>query len=107
MLRPGGRLFSLDPNSLRARREGTLPVDGFEHEFRVSVRWLAGQMERAGFEVEEVRGRGLTMRAVARVVREPSLRLYHAGDAVDRVLRVVPGLESLSERGMIRARKPA
>ena len=66
-----------------------------------------GRCARAGFEVEEVRGRGLSMRAVAKVVREPSLRLYHAGDAVDRVLRVVPGLESLSERGMIRARKPA
>ena len=77
------------------------------HEFRVSVRWLAEQMRRAGFEIEEIRGRGLTMRAVAKVVREPSLRLYHAGDAVDRVLRVVPGLESLSEQGMIRARKPA
>jgi hypothetical protein len=73
----------------------------------VSVRWLAGQMRRAGFEIEEIRCRGLTMRAVAKVVREPSLRLYHAGDAVDRVLRVVPGLESLSEQGMIRARKPA
>ena len=47
------------------------------------------------------------MRAVAKVVRAPSLRLYHAGDAVDRVLRVVPGLEALSEHGMIRARKPA
>ena len=26
VLRPGGRLFSLDPNSLRARREGAVPV---------------------------------------------------------------------------------
>ena len=83
------------------------PVEGFDHEFRVSVRWLAEQMRRAGFEVEEIRCRGLTMRAVAKVVREPSLRLYHAGDAVDRVLRFVPGLESLSEQGMIRARRPA
>jgi SAM-dependent methyltransferase len=107
VLRPGGRLFSLDPNSLRARRAGTMPVEGFAHEFRVSVRWLAEQMRRAGFAIEEVRGRGLTMRAVAKVVRSPSLRVYHAGDAVDRVLRVVPGLESLSEQGMIRARKPA
>jgi len=73
----------------------------------VSVRWLADQMRRAGFEIEETRGRGLTMRAVAKVVRSPSLRLYHAGDAVDRMLRVVPGLESLSELGMVRARKPS
>jgi SAM-dependent methyltransferase len=105
VLRPGGRVFSQDPNSLRARH-GPVPVDGFAHEFRVSVGWLAEQLADAGFVVEEVRGRNLTMRAVAKVVREPSLRLYHAGDAVDRVLRVVPGLEGLSEIGMIRARKP-
>jgi hypothetical protein len=84
-----------------------VPVEGFAHEFRVSVRWLAGQMGRAGFDVEEVRGRGVTMRAVAKVVREPSLRLYRAGDAVDRVLRVVPGLEALGEQGLVRARRPA
>jgi SAM-dependent methyltransferase len=107
VLRPGGRLFSLDPNSLRARREGAMPVEGFDHEFRVSVRWLAEQMRCAGFEVEEIRCRGLMMRAVGKVVSEPSLRLYHAGDAVDRVLRLVPGLESLSEQGLIRARRPA
>ncbi len=107
VLRPGGLLFSVDPNSLRARKAGTMAVEGFAHEFRVSTRWLAGQMGAAGFAVEELRVRNLTMRAVAKVVRSPSLRLYHAGDAVDRVLRVVPGLESLGEVGMIRARKPA
>ena len=62
VLRPGGRLFSQDPNSLRARGQGTMPVEGFEHEFRVSVGWLAEQMRRAGFAVEEIRGRNLTMR---------------------------------------------
>ena len=106
VLRPGGRVFSQDPNSLRAR-QGPVPVDGFAHEFRVSVGWLAEQMSAAGLVVEEVRGRNLSMRAVAKAVREPSLRLYRAGDVVDRALRLVPRLEGLSEIGMIRARKPA
>ena len=78
---------------------GRWPVEGFAHEFRVSTRWLAGQMGAAGFAVEETVTRNLTMRAVAKVVRSPSLRLYHAGDAVHRAPRVVPGLESLGEVG--------
>ena len=47
-----------------------MAVEGFAHEFRVSVRWLAEQMRRAGFAVEEVRARNVTMRAVGRVVRD-------------------------------------
>jgi SAM-dependent methyltransferase len=106
VLRPGGRLFTLDPNSLRARKQGMMPIDGYAHEFRLSVRWLAGQMRGVGFAIEEIRGANLTMRALGKVVPDPSLRLYHVVDAVDRALQLVPGLDSLAEIGMIRARKP-
>lgn len=107
VLRPGGRLFTFEPSSVRARRAGSAPIPGHPHEFRMSGAWLAERATTAGFEVEELWGRRLAIRLLRPAVREPSLRLLHLGDAVDRVLRLVPGAEQLGEVAMLRARKPA
>ena len=107
VLRAGGQLFTYDPNSFRARRAGSLPVEGDPHEFRVWVPWLAGQMRRAGFEIDELSGRRVAWRLLAPVVRSPSLRTFRAVESLDRVLRLVPGAEWLGEIGMVHARKAA
>jgi ubiquinone/menaquinone biosynthesis C-methylase UbiE len=105
VLRPGGHLFSLDPSSLRARRAGALPIEGEPKEFRVWVPWLAEQMREVGFAVESVSGRDVSMRVVAKLVRSPSPAAYRAADLLDRVLRVVPGIERLGAKGLVHAVK--
>jgi SAM-dependent methyltransferase len=107
VLRPGGQLFSYDPNSLRARRTGSLPVDGDPHEFRVWVPWLAGQMRAAGFTVEDVSGRRVAWRVLGGVVKSPSLRAFRAVESIDRLLCLLPGVGLLGEIGMVHARKAA
>jgi hypothetical protein len=73
----------------------------------MSGRWLAERMGLAGFEVEEILGRRIAIKALRRLTRSPSLAMFRAGDAVDRALRLVPGVEQLGEIVMLRARKPA
>jgi ubiquinone/menaquinone biosynthesis C-methylase UbiE len=106
VLRPGGRLFALEPSSVRASGKGTRPVPGMAHEFAVSAWWLAAQMREAGFEVEHVRMRNLAVRVLALAARRSSLALFHAGDALDRVLARVPGLDRFAETGLLQAVKP-
>jgi SAM-dependent methyltransferase len=107
VLRPGGRLFALEPSSLRSLGGGAKPVPGLDHEFALSVSWLAAQMRRAGFEVEQVRFHNLSVRLLRRLARRESTPLFRAGDAADRVLRLLPGLERLGETGLVRAVRPA
>jgi SAM-dependent methyltransferase len=107
VLRPGGQLFAYEPNSLRARADGVAPIPEHPKEFRVSVGWLAARMRDAGFAVDEVRTRRLTMRAVELFTETAPLSVYHAGDRVDRVLTLVPGLGQLGTMGLVHARKPA
>lgn len=107
VLRPGGRVFAFEPSSIRARRVGSAPIPEHQHEFRLSGRWLAERMADAGFEVDEVLGRRIAIKAARRLKRSPSLAMFHAGDAVDRALRLVPGVEQLGEIVMLRARKRA
>jgi hypothetical protein len=40
-------------------------------------------------------------------MRRPSAALFRIGDAIDRVLRLVPGIGRFSETGLIQAVKPA
>jgi SAM-dependent methyltransferase len=105
VLRPGGRLYVSEPCSLRAGRGAPRPVAGKPHEFAIWGHWLARQIQDAAFEIEEHRGHNLTIRAVARVIRSPSLSVYLAADRADRVLGVIPGLTRLGKIAMVRARK--
>ena len=105
VLRPGGRLFAFEPSSFRSR-DGARPVPGMAHEFAISAWWLADQMRAAGLDVEHVRMRNLSVRVLSRVA-QPSSRLFRTGDAIDRVLRLVPRLDRLSETGLIQAARPA
>jgi len=106
VLRPGGRLFALEPSSVRAAGKGARPVAGMAHEFAVSAWWLAAQMREAGFDVEHVRMRNLSVRVLSLVARRSSTALFHACDALDRVLSRVPGLGRFAETGLLQAVKP-
>lgn len=105
VLEPRGLLFAFEPCSIRAWRAGRLPVPDQPHEFCISVFWLAERIREAGFRIDEIRGRRLSSRLLHRVLRDPSVRLYRAADALDRVLTVVPGVERLASIGMLRATK--
>lgn len=105
VLRVGGQVFAFEPSSVRARRAGSSPIPGSPHEFRMSGPWLAERMTDAGLEVEETRHRQISARILRRFVPTPSLGLLRAGDAVDRALRLVPGVEQFGEVMMLRARK--
>lgn len=107
VLRPGGQVFAFEPSSVRAGRAGSRPIQGHELEFRMSGRWLAGRMRTAGFEVVDVRWHRISARALRRILARDTLRVYRAGDRLDRVLRLVPRMGQLGEVVMLRARKPA
>jgi hypothetical protein len=97
-------LFAFEPSSLRARRDGSVPIPEHQDEFRLSGRWLADRIREAGFEIEEVRFRRIAVKALRMLRRSPSLRAFHFGDALDRVLCLALGVERLGETVMIRAR---
>jgi SAM-dependent methyltransferase len=105
VLRPGGRIFVFEPCSLRARRGRPRPVAGKPHEFAISASWLVRRIEEAGFEIEERRSHNLTIRAIAALVRSPSLSLYLAADRIDRIAGLIPGVAQLGTVVMVRARK--
>ena len=107
VLRPGGQIFAFEPSSVRARRAGSAPIQGHELEFRMSGRWLADRATEASFDVEEFRRGRIAIRVLRRVLPGPSLRVFRAGDRIDRALRLVPRLEELGEIVLLRARKPA
>ena len=103
VLRPGGKIFALEPSSIRSGRHAARPVPGMAHEFAISAWWLASQMRAAGFDIEHVRMRNLSVRVLSRLARRSSTGLFKAGDAIDRVLRFVPGLDRFAETGLIQA----
>lgn len=103
VLRPGGRAFVFEPSSLKARRgsqQTHLP-----HEFRLSVGWLAHLFLEAGFRIEGLETRRIAVRLLTQLKRQPSVRAFHVGDAIDRALRILPGLRLAGSAGLIQARK--
>ena len=107
VLRPGGRLFAYEPCSLRAGPDGVAPIPDEPKEFRFSLDWLEGRIRAAGFEVEDVRTRRLSVRFLGLFTEKCPLPVFRAGDAVDRVLMLAPPLRRLGSAGLVRARKPA
>jgi ubiquinone/menaquinone biosynthesis C-methylase UbiE len=103
ILRPGGTLFAAEPCSLRVGRAGVAPVPGHQHEFRFTMGFLTGRIREAGFRIDEVTGKRISLRFAATVYRSPPLRAFHAGDRLDRVLTLVPGVNRLGELALVRA----
>ena len=84
VLRPGGQLFVCEPNSLRARRDGVAPIPEHPKEFRFTVGWLAGRIREAGFKIDEVRTKRLSIRVVDLFTQSSSLGVFHLTDRIDR-----------------------
>jgi SAM-dependent methyltransferase len=105
VLRPGGLLFAYEPCSLRAGPEGVRSIPDEPKEFRFSIDWLEGRIREAGFQVEDVRTRRLAVRVLGLFTDACPLPVFHAGDAIDRVLTLVPRLKRLGSAGLVRARK--
>jgi SAM-dependent methyltransferase len=105
VLRPGGTLFAAEPCSLRVGRAGVAPLPDHPHEFRFTVGFLTGRVEHAGLDLDEVRGKRISLRFAATVYRRPSLAAFHAGDRVDDVLRFIPGVNRLAELALVRAHR--
>ncbi len=105
VLRPGGLLFAAEPVSLRAGRDAAAPVPGHPHEFRFSRAFLVGRIAAAGFRVDDLTGKRLTVRLLDLVLREPGVGWFRAGDVVDRALGVI-GLDRFGEIALVRAGRP-
>ncbi|HEY4349052.1 MAG TPA: methyltransferase domain-containing protein [Gaiellaceae bacterium] len=103
VVRPGGTLFAAEPCSLRVGEAGVAPVPGHDHEFRFSMGFLNGKIEAAGFRIDEVQGKRLTMRFVARPFESPPLWAYRAADRIDRVITRLPRILGLAELALVRA----
>lgn len=105
VLRPGGLLFAAEPVSLRASPQVAEPIPGHPHEFRLSRRLLLDRVRTAGFAVDDVTGKRLTIRIISLVWPRPSIGLFRAADRVDRALGMV-GLDRLGEIALVRASRP-
>lgn len=105
VLRPGGLLFAAEPVSLRANPDAAEPIAGHPHEFRLSRKLLLDRVRAAGFAVDDVTGKRLTIRIISLVWPRPSIGLFRAADVVDRALGVV-GLDKLGEIALVRASRP-
>jgi SAM-dependent methyltransferase len=103
VVRPDGRLFAVEPCSLRVGRAGVATVPGHAHEFRFSLPFLTGRIREAGFGVDDVTGKRTLLRFVRPVLRHPSLRAYRRADRIDRALAAVPGYTRLAELALVRA----
>ena len=106
ILKPGGRLFAAEPCSLRVGKTGVAPVPGHQHEFRISLPYLAGRIRTAGFHIDEIAGKRTVLRLVRPILRHPSLETFRNADRIDRALARVPGYVRLAELALIRGTRP-
>jgi SAM-dependent methyltransferase len=103
VLRPGGVLLAVEPCALRAGSAGVSRVPGVEHEFRFTLRFLTGRIREAGFRIDRITGKRLSIRFTWRLTHTQSLRELRSGDRVDRVLTLLPGAKRLAEIALVRA----
>ena len=112
MLKPGGLLFAYEPCSLRAGPAGvrSIPDDGPDKEFRFSIRLARRAASATPASRSRTSARGcLAVRVLGLSLhrRLPAARCSTRATPSTACSTLVPGLESLSEQGLIRARKPA
>ncbi len=103
VLRDGGTLFAAEPCSLRVGRAGVAPVPGHPQEFRFSMSYLTGRIGDAGFHVDRVLGKRLTLRFAKPLWPTPGIGAYRTADRADRVLARLPGLTRLSALALVQA----
>ena len=107
VLSPGGQLFVYEPNSLRAGSRVPEPLPEHPKEFRIGVSYLVDRIGAAGFEIDEVRTRRISLRLVELFTESAPLAVYHLGDRVDAALRLVPRLRLFGTMALVHARKPS
>jgi SAM-dependent methyltransferase len=105
VVRPGGQLFVYEPNSLRAGADDPEPLPEHPKEFRVGVAYLTERIRAAGFDVDDVQTKRISLRLVELFTESAPLTVYHAGDRVDGLLRLVPRLRLLGTMAMVHATK--
>src|SRR5262249_47724093 len=96
-------LFAAEPCSLRVGSAGVAPVPGHAHEFRFTMGFLTGRIAQAGVHVDRIVGKRIALRFASTVFPSPPLRAFWAGDRVDRMLTVLPGVSRLAELALVRA----
>jgi SAM-dependent methyltransferase len=106
VLKPGGRLFVVEPNSLRAGPGGSSPIPEHPMEFRVNVGYLTARIAAAGFTIDEVSTKRIALRTVDLFTDASPLWAFHLGDRVDTVLRHVPRLRLLGSTALVLATRP-
>ena len=82
---------------MRVGPAGIAPVPGHPHEFRFSMGFLTGRIRDAGFDVDRVQGKRLTLRFAQPVLRSPGISAFRTADRIDRALNLVPGVTRLGE----------
>jgi SAM-dependent methyltransferase len=105
VVRPGGSLFAVEPCSIRVGSKGIAPVPGHAHEFRFSMSYLTGRIGNAGFAIDDLQGKRLTLRLVRPVLRWPSIGAYRRADRIDRAISRLPGATRLGELAFVHARR--
>jgi SAM-dependent methyltransferase len=105
VVRAGGALFAAEPCSLRVGSAGIAPVPGHPHEFRFSMSYLTGRIRDAGFDVDRIQGKRLTLRLVRPALRSPSISAFRTADRIDRALNLVPGVTRLAELALVHAHR--
>jgi SAM-dependent methyltransferase len=105
VVRSGGVLFAAEPCSMRVGSAGITPVSGHPHEFRFSMSFLTGRIRDAGFELDRVQGKRLTLRFAQPVLRSPGISAFRTADRIDRALNLIPGLGRLGELALVQAHR--
>jgi SAM-dependent methyltransferase len=105
VVREGGTLFAAEPCSMRVGSAGIAPVPGHPHEFRFSMSYLLGRIREAGFAVDNVQGKRMTLRFARPILRSPGIGAFRAADRVDRALTLVPGVVRFAELALVHAHR--
>jgi SAM-dependent methyltransferase len=105
VVRSGGVLFAAEPCSLRVGSAGIAPVSGHPHEFRFSMSYLTERIRDAGFELDRVQGKRLTLRFARPILRSPGISAFRTADRIDRALNLVPRVAGLGELALVQAHR--
>ncbi len=52
--------------------------------------YLTGRIRGAGFEIDRVQGKRLTLRFARPVLRSPGISAFRTADRIDRALNLIP-----------------